>query len=52
MAAETVKKIQITKPTSKQRQIINLHNQHPSASGREIARIANTDPSYTKNKKA
>ena len=47
MAAEKVKKHPLTKTTPKQRQIINLHNQHPNASGREIARIANADPSYT-----
>ena len=33
--------------TPKQKQIISLHKQHPNASGREIARRAGTDPSYT-----
>ena len=50
MAAEKIKKDkskQLTKITPKQRQIINLHNQHPNASGREIARLAKADPSYT-----
>ena len=50
MTAEKIKKDkskQLTKITPKQRQIINLHNQHPNASGREIARLAKADPSYT-----
>ena len=50
MAAEKIKKDkskQLTEITPKQRQIINLHNQHPNASGREIARLAKADPSYT-----
>jgi hypothetical protein len=47
MTAERIKSNPITKTTPKQQQIINLRTQHPNASGREIARIANADPSYT-----
>ena len=47
MTAESVKRNKLTKVTPKQKHIINLHNQYPNASGREIARLANADPSYT-----
>lgn len=34
-------------PTPRQEKILTLQSQHPNASGREIARLANTDHTYT-----